>query len=153
MSGSREARVRAQMAPGAKGTRKLLRVYGERLVCVRYRYDEASRTRLKTVEIVIEEVPWTPPSRQLVLVRVNGWETALQARLKKAGGRWMGNGPFWRVRSDRAVKLGLAARIRTEAQARDEAEPPPRRKLLPAETKKSLSAETSVSSPGRGFYR
>jgi hypothetical protein len=55
--GPLEARVGAHMAPGAKGTRKLFRDYGARLVCVRYRYDEVRRKRLKTVEIVVEEVP------------------------------------------------------------------------------------------------
>lgn len=145
MRAFQEARVRAQMAPGAKGTRKLLGTYGERLVCVRYRYDEASRTRLKTVEIVIEEVPWTPRQRHLVLLRVNNWETALHVRLKRAGGRWTGNGPFWRVRFDRAVKLGLTARIQLDE--------PTSKTFLPAETKKLLPAETSTTRPSRGFYK
>jgi hypothetical protein len=133
------------MAPGAKGTRKLLRDYGARLVCVRYRYDEISRNRFKTVEIVVEEVPWTPPQRHLVLVAVKPWETAVHARLKKAGGRWTGNGPLWRVRYDRAVKLGLAARIRA-----DKGTP---KRLLSAETQTLLPAETSATGAGRGFYR
>jgi len=131
------------MAPGAKGTRKLLRDYGARLVCVRYRYDALGRKRLKTVEIVVEEVPWTPPEQHVVLVAVKAWETALHARLKKAGGRWTGNGPFWRVRHDRAVKLGLAARIRAENVT-------PKR-LLPAETKKLLPAEASTRKTGGSF--
>jgi hypothetical protein len=133
------------MAPGAKGTRKLFRDYGARLVCVCYRYDEVRRKRLKTVEIVVEEVPWTPPQRHLVQVAVKAWETALHARLKKAGGRWTGNGPFWRMRLDRAVKLGLAARIRADDATS--------KRLLPAETQKLLPAETSSTRPGRGFYR
>ncbi len=133
------------MSPGAKGTRKLLRDYGERLVCVRYRYDETRRKRLKTVEIVVEEVPWTAPQRHLVLVAVKPWETALHARLKKAGGRWTGDGPFWSVRYDRAVKLGLAARMRV-ADATS-------KKLLPAETQKLLPAEASTTKPSRRFYR
>lgn len=131
--------------PGTKGTRKLLRDYGARLVCVRYRYDDVGRKRLKTVEIVVEEVPWTPPQRRLVLVAVKPWETALHARLKKSGGRWTGSGPFWRVRHDRAVKLGLAARIRADNATS--------KKLLPAETKMLLPAETSTAKAGRGFYR
>jgi hypothetical protein len=146
--GALEARVGAHMAPGVKGTRKLLRDYGARLVCVRYRYDAVGQRRLKTVEIVVEEVPWTPPERRLVLVAVKAWETALHARLKKAGGRWTGNGPFWRVRHDRAVKLGLAVRIR----AAETAAPAPK-KLLPAETKKLLSAEAPTTRSTGGFYR
>ena len=100
------------MAPGTKGTRKVVAEYGPRLVCVRYRYDETRRRRIKTAEIVLEEVPWTPPEGRLVRIVVNAWETALHERLRRAGGRWTGKGPFWRIRYDRAVKLGLAKRIR-----------------------------------------
>jgi len=34
--------------------------YGEDLVCVRYCYDEASRTRLKTVGVIVEKKQLTP---------------------------------------------------------------------------------------------
>jgi hypothetical protein len=135
------------MAPGAKGTRRLVREYGYKLVCVRYRYDEARRKRIKTAEIVVEEASWTPPQRHLVLVAVKAWETALHARLRKAGARWTGKGPFWRVRYDRAVKLGLATRISGTSAAN-----PTSKKLLPAETKTFLPAETSTTKPTRGFY-
>lgn len=46
--------------PGQRGTRKLLARYGERLVCVRYRYDAASSTRYKTVELVVDRASWDP---------------------------------------------------------------------------------------------
>jgi hypothetical protein len=143
------------MPPGAKGTRRLLREYGQKLVCVRYRYDEMRRRRLKTVEIVIEEVAWTPPERRLVRIAVNAWETALHARLRKAGGRWTGNGPFWRVRYDRAVKLGLAKRIRPNRPdgTGDQAVAPATKKLPSAETKGLPPAETSSSKPGIRFCR
>jgi len=32
-------RVRLHLKPGQQGTRRLLEEYGDRLVCVRYRYD------------------------------------------------------------------------------------------------------------------
>jgi hypothetical protein len=37
------------LQPGNRGTRKLWAEYGQRLVCVRYRYDERLKRRLKTV--------------------------------------------------------------------------------------------------------
>lgn len=46
--------------PGSNGTKKLVERYGERLVCVRYRYDEERRKRIKTVELVEEESAWVP---------------------------------------------------------------------------------------------
>ena len=140
MKGPLEAPVGAHMSPGAKGTRRLVREYGPKLVCVRYRYDAERRKRIKTVEIVLEIVPWTPPRKDVVLIAVNGWETALHARLRKAGARWTGGGPLWRIRYDRAVKLGLAKRIR-----------PAPAKLLSAETRKPLPAETSTPKTRRSF--
>jgi len=48
------------LKPGKKGSKALVEKYGEDLVCVRYRYDEASRTRLKTVDIIVEKKQLTP---------------------------------------------------------------------------------------------
>lgn len=45
-------KTRLKLKPGQKGTRKLVDIYGDALVCVRYRYDEESRARVKTVEII-----------------------------------------------------------------------------------------------------
>lgn len=50
--------ARLKLKPGQKGTKKLVAQHGEALVCVRYRYDEASRTRIKTVELVVEKTAW-----------------------------------------------------------------------------------------------
>lgn len=40
--------------PGQKGSKRLVELYGDRLLCVRYRYDENRGVRLKTVELVVE---------------------------------------------------------------------------------------------------
>jgi hypothetical protein len=53
-------KTRLTLAPGANGTKKLVERYGQRLVCVRYRYDRERRTRIKTVELIEDESPWTP---------------------------------------------------------------------------------------------
>ena len=53
-------RVQATLQPGQEGTKKLLDQYGDQLVCVRSRYDEAQQRRLKTVELTVEETPWRP---------------------------------------------------------------------------------------------
>ncbi|MCI0389708.1 MAG: hypothetical protein MOB07_13230 [Acidobacteria bacterium] len=44
-----------KVAPGQKGAKKLLKQYGARLLCVRYRYDATQGKRFKTVELIIEE--------------------------------------------------------------------------------------------------
>jgi hypothetical protein len=36
--------------------------YGERLVCIRYRYDPSHGKRYKTIELIIGEEDWQPPA-------------------------------------------------------------------------------------------
>jgi len=77
---------------GQRGTKKLVKEYGDRRLCVRYRYDEARARRLKTVELVVEETPWWPEGRraarreEIVSLRVKWQERALRAVVKGAGG-------------------------------------------------------------------
>jgi len=47
----------AEAETRAKRNEKTGAEYGDALVCVRYRYDEASRTRMKTIELVVEKRP------------------------------------------------------------------------------------------------
>jgi hypothetical protein len=54
-------RVRLHLKPGQKGTKQLLAQYGDRLICVRYRYDAQRKKRFKTVELL---VCWMPASRR-----------------------------------------------------------------------------------------
>lgn len=51
------------LTPGRKGTKRLTDNYGDRLVCVRYRYDEATGHRCTTVELIESEEPWLPAKR------------------------------------------------------------------------------------------
>jgi hypothetical protein len=54
------APVGLHLEPGQKGTKHLVAQYGDRLVCVRYRYDAARKKRIKTVELVVAESDWKP---------------------------------------------------------------------------------------------
>ncbi len=88
---SRFGITRLKLDPGQKGTKKLLAEHGDALVCVRYRYDEVSSTRLKT---------WNLSSRKqsgvhqkfsddaLVLVRIAYNEKDLMESARAAKGRW-----------------------------------------------------------------
>ncbi len=53
----KEMKSHCHLKPGQKGTKRLVEQYGKSLLCVRYRYDENRRVRLKTVEIIVEEKP------------------------------------------------------------------------------------------------
>jgi len=47
--------TRLKLKPGQKGTKALVAKYGDDLVCVRYRYVDATNTRIKTVELIVEK--------------------------------------------------------------------------------------------------
>ena len=124
--------VLAVRRPGQRGTQKLVDLYGERLVCVRYRYDAASGTRYKTVELVVDQAAWVPPPPhphalkpairvdriddpepppQPVGVKVFFRENELRERVKAAGGQWSKAERLWRLPYRTAVSLGLEHRI------------------------------------------
>jgi hypothetical protein len=55
--------VRLTLKPGLRGTLKLLALHGNKLICVRYRYNKKARRRYKTVELIIDQKYWKPPKR------------------------------------------------------------------------------------------
>lgn len=110
--------TRLSLAPGQNGTKKLLARYGERLVCVRYRYDVARGVRHKTVELIVETTPWNPRQRNarrephdMVAVRIEYSETALRERVKSAGGIWRHRQQLWEVDWKTVRELGLQGRV------------------------------------------
>ena len=102
--------IRLTRKPGQKGTKQLQLVYGDKLVCVRYRYDEVKRRRSKTVELVVEEHEWMPDNT-LVRVRVAWGEKDLGVKVKQAGGRWLSDVKLWELPYGKAMSLGLAERV------------------------------------------
>ncbi|MDH4095974.1 MAG: hypothetical protein OEV81_14450 [Betaproteobacteria bacterium] len=110
--------TRLTLRPGQPGTRKLVERYGERLIRVRYVYDPASGQRLKTVELVVEAVPWTPrgrkPRRQdddVVYVRIAFHETELRERAKRLGAIWRKPQRLWEITYRDSKRLGIEDRI------------------------------------------
>ncbi len=86
-------RARLCLRPGQPGTKSLLAQYGKSLVCVRYRYDERTKQRTKTVELIVEEADWRPGARPasgetVVSLRVGWQEHERRQHLKAAGGKW-----------------------------------------------------------------
>jgi hypothetical protein len=85
-------------------------------VCVRSRYDAARQRRLKTIALIVEEVPWRPEharrkGAEMVGVRVAVHEVAVQRQGKRAGGRWNPVHRVWELRREPALQLGLHDRI------------------------------------------
>lgn len=108
--------TRRIIKPGEPGTKKLIAQFGDRILCVRYRYDEAREVRLKTVEIVVEEKPWKPDrskisGRKVVSLGVDINETGIRQRIKQAGGKWNRIKKVWELPYSQVVALGLKDRI------------------------------------------
>ncbi|MGA8005127.1 MAG: hypothetical protein WCA17_03425 [Burkholderiales bacterium] len=110
--------TRLTLRPGQHGTRKLLKRFGERLVRVRYLYDPESGRRLKTVELIVESVPWAPRPRkprrrddEIVAVRIAWDETDLRERAKRLGAVWRPTQKVWEMHWSDARRLGLADRV------------------------------------------
>jgi hypothetical protein len=109
-------RTRLTLRPHQRGAQQLLAQYGNRLVCVRYRYDEQQKKRFKTVELIVEEREWEPCSPQraaesLVRIRVAWPEVEVRQQVKRAGGKWHPQPGVWELRYDRVIALGLEERI------------------------------------------
>ena len=105
------------MLPGQPGTKKLQKQHGDRLVCVRYRYDTSRNLMVKTVELIVDEQPWQPnsqrrsPPNKRIPIRVGRDEHEVKKLVKAAGGRWNYKKRVWELAYKQVVKLGLTDRI------------------------------------------
>ncbi len=113
----------------------MLRRFGPSLLNVRYRYDEARREHVKTVELVVQRrsregeaecsgsrtsgarAPGARSARsgrvttRRVALRIGRRERDLQQRVKSAGGRWDPVRRVWMLRRDVAERLDLLPRV------------------------------------------
>jgi hypothetical protein len=80
---------------------------------VRYRYDKVKGKRYKTVELIIDESPWSarPKPGSDVFVRIGWYEKDLKNSIKKAGGDWYSHRGLWKLSFEKAKKMGLVSRI------------------------------------------
>lgn len=108
--------IRSTVHPGQRGAKKLLTQYGERLVCVHYRYDNTRQKRITTVELRVAEEDWTAPApalkkEDLVHSALTAKEFPLRQQVKQRGGRWNPQRGRWELRYEDVLALGLQARI------------------------------------------
>jgi len=113
-------KTKLHLKPGENGTKRLLEKYGDRLICVRYRYDEEKKRRYKTIELVIEDKEWHPKNgsplqghkpSEMLGIRIDYFEKELQAQVKQAGGIWRPRHKLWELPYVKIVELGLEERI------------------------------------------
>ena len=118
--------VKTVRRPGHKGTESLVQQYGDKLVCVRYRYDASSCKRYKTAEIIVAESDWEPseelishrpsecmPNKFSVMawVRIGYHEKDLQQKIRQIGGHWHAQEKLWRAPKTEVLRIGLKHRI------------------------------------------
>ena len=110
--------TRLTRRPGQAGTRKYVERYGERLICVRYLYDADKGRRHKTIELIVETVPWQLRLRsarrrdeEMVAVRIAFGESDLRERAKHLGAIWRPKHKLWEMRWLDAKRLGIADRV------------------------------------------
>lgn len=107
--------VKATLAPGQNGTKRLYKKYGDQLVCVRYRYDKARQKRLKTIELIIDEQDWSPgvaiPMDSRVAIQIGYGETELRESVKMAGGYWNPEKKVWMLSYQKVLEMGLERRV------------------------------------------
>jgi hypothetical protein len=115
--------ARLKLKPGQKGTKALVEKYNDDFVCVRYRYDEASRTRIKTVELILERKQLPPSAKNiknetLVPVQIAYGETELGRLAKAAGGRWDSDVKLWFIKYGNIKDTKLEEHIILDAGAK-----------------------------------
>jgi hypothetical protein len=109
-------RAKKKLKLGQDSTKSLLDKYGEQLICVRYRDDEEHGLRHKTIELIVESIPWKPQTREIpgdaiVGVKVGLQEVELQTAVRQAGGKWNRELQLVELRYDKVVALDLTSRI------------------------------------------
>jgi hypothetical protein len=107
-------RTRLTLKAGEPGTRKLVEEYGDRLLYVRYRYDEERQLRLKTAEIVVDTRTWHPSHRpppgdllDYVHIRFDPTDAQTKTAVKRLGGYWDPEATAWRITRAAATLLDL----------------------------------------------
>lgn len=107
--------------PPQNGTKKFSARYGNRLVCVRYRYNTDQQRKITTIEVVVDERPWTPdphrmPPNTCLSLRVGYDEIDVRNTVKAARGKWDARQKVWKLAYKQVVDLGLLDRIVDETR-------------------------------------
>ena len=112
-------RIGRRLEAGKPGTKKLLEEYGDRLICVRYRYDPEKKIKYKTIEIILDKGFWDPEALEVkrnrkVEIRINYNEVELRKKIKAAGGIWNREKKVWELSYKSVKELGLKDRVVSE---------------------------------------
>lgn len=104
-------RVTKTMQPGERGAVRLLRAYGDQLVCVRYRTSGSGEERLTTVELVIDRTMVRRRGHQIVAFKIKDSEEKLRREALKLGAWFNAATGLWNLPRHDVLSLGLRHRI------------------------------------------
>jgi len=104
------------LSPGEPGTKKELEKYGDKLVCVRYKYDKENQKKVKTVEVEVARQEKSKnsdriPFNKKIYVRIEYREKELRKAVKSVGASWDSEKKLWQMKYGDAYNLGLENRI------------------------------------------
>ena len=104
------------LLPGDLGAKNMTDKYGDRLICVRYRFDPSTSRKFKTVELIEEEIRGEKhagriPVNKILEIQVHITEYRLRHLVKAAGGRGNPVKQGWRLPYGMIRNLGLEDRI------------------------------------------
>ncbi len=108
-----QTRILKKLEAGQDGTKKLVRQFGQQLVCVRYRQDRTAGRRYTTVEIVVDAgpMPEDQRSKRALMVRLRPMETELRQAVVAAGGLWDPRRRAWQLKKSAIQQLKLQDRV------------------------------------------
>lgn len=90
-------RVAKRYAPTQNGAKRLLRRYGDQLVCVRHRLSDDGKVRHTTIELLIESTPVASRTRNLIAVRIPASDKGSRQLLMACRAQWKPNERLWLV--------------------------------------------------------
>ncbi|MDQ6679391.1 MAG: hypothetical protein M3Y67_00300 [Pseudomonadota bacterium] len=90
-------RVAKTYSPEQNGAKRFAKRYGDQLVCVRHRLNEAGTVRHTTVELLIETTPVASRARSLVALRISPTDRANRTLLMACGAQWHPKHRYWLV--------------------------------------------------------
>ena len=101
---------------GQPGTKKFQKIYGDDLICIRYKCDYKRKKRYKTIELLVDEKDWNPPVNDAyryrrIYIKILGSEETMRERIISAGGIWNGEKKLWKVPIQVVWDLGLEDRL------------------------------------------
>jgi hypothetical protein len=108
--------TRRTIYPGKPGSKKWQKKYGDKLVCVRYKYDDITKKRMTTIELTVAEQDWQQntaiiPKNKIVSIEIQYGEIDLARKVKSLGGKWNKDKKVWEISYGNVQFLGLTKRM------------------------------------------